>query len=965
MSSRRTALLVGAGLMSSVACTNALAANPIFSIPAQDLSAALKAFAAQSGVAIVASADLVKGRPSGAAIGALSPDVALDDILRGSGLRAEKIGGAFVVRADAPSMEADDDIIVTGTRIRGAAPIGSPLTVIDRKAIEDSGRTTVAGYIETLPQNFGGGPSEAGFGTSVRNGSSDNAGYGSSINLRGLGTESTLVLFDGNRPALGGVSGSFADLSLVPATAIDRIEILTDGASAIYGTDAVAGVVNVRFRKRLDGFETEFTSGTAGGAYHQVQAGQAVGKRWSTGGAMLAYQYDHHGALAGDSRRVSTEDLRPFGGPDLRSTFSVPGTLIAADGSVYAIPTGQDGRALTAGELLPGQENRTDQRRYDDLLPRQTTHSIYAAADQELGRGVTANASLLYARRRFASVNQANATRDPVTVPVSNPFYVDPIGTGEPVTVDYDFAPEVGRYREKGSVSALTSSASLSGKLGDWHVELGGAYGRQAEHNHGINALSDARIADALADTDPATALNVFGDGSANNPATIAAIRATTSQRDRYRVWSTSLRADGALFDLPAGPVKLAVGAEHRDERFVYVFTTTQYSTDPLVEIAPGTPGHRRIDALYAELSVPLFNAANAFPGRLDASLAARTDRYSDVGRTTNPKAGIRWQPLPGVALRGSYGTSFRAPSFTENVGTANNYTLPVYLEDPASATGQTAVIAKLGNAPNLKPERATSWTAGVDLTPTVVPGLTAKASYFNIAYRDRIGSANADYAMFLLQRNVYGGLIQDHPDAATVAALYAAPQFQNPFGIAASAIGAIIDLETLNLSRVTVRGIDLDVNYARPLDGGTATLGITGTRLLAIDQRLTASAPADDVAGTFDNPVKLRLRGDAGWGKGGFSTNLFVNYTAGYTNQLVLPSEHVASWTTIDGQIGYRFANASPLAGARIALSALNLFDRRPPYVRNSVFDSTLAYDPGQANALGRVVSVQASFSW
>lgn len=213
----------------------------IYTIPSEDLGSALDRFAEQSGQRTVADSALIAGKRSGAVAGEMAPLDALAALLAGTGLRAVSVAGAYVIRpandpGTAAGHETKDqatDIIVTGTRIRGAAPTGSPLTVLTHDDLEKSGRATVADMVQTLPQNFSGGPNEGSVGTGSRNGTNRNEGYGASLNLRGLGTQSTLVLFDGNRPALGGLDGAFVDLSLIPSTAIDRIEILGDGASAI------------------------------------------------------------------------------------------------------------------------------------------------------------------------------------------------------------------------------------------------------------------------------------------------------------------------------------------------------------------------------------------------------------------------------------------------------------------------------------------------------------------------------------------------------------------------------------------------------------------------------------------------------------------------------------------------------------------------------------------------------------
>ena len=938
-----------------------------FNIPAGDLAAALHAFADHAGEQVVASSSLMAARHSVGIAGRYSDRDALDRLLAGSGLHAEFVAGAFVLRPDAsvPASASTStqgtDILVTGTRIRGAAPIGSPLTVIDRQAIEDSGRATVADYLQTLPQNFGGGANESLTGTSSRNGVAGNTNYGASINLRGLGTASTLVLFDGNRPALGGVYGAFTDTSLIPSEAIDRIEILTDGASAIYGTDAVAGVVNIRFRNHYDGFETHLFSGTADGVSNQEQFSQVAGKRWFNGGIMLAYQFDHRSPLPGSDRRASTEDLTPWGGPDMRSTYAIEPNITAADGSSFAVSPGTPAGPITAADLMAKSTNLLDNQKRIDLLPSQTTHSVYAAADQEILPGLSLFAHALYARRSF------KVTRLPrnnaFEVPTSNPYYVDPIGTDEPITVYRDFTDELGSREQRGITTGVSATGGAKGDVGAWHYELSGTYGLQREVYSVYNEVNFTHLADLLADTDPATAYDPFGDNSSAN---INAIRGSEHNWSNYRVWSTTARADGRLFDLPAGPVKLAIGAEHRHESFSVEFEDSVFGESPETYPLAGTPNHRHINSLYAELLVPVFDRSGSrLPGKLDLSIAGRMDWYSDVGRTENPKVGLRWKPINGVALRGSFGTSFRAPSFVENSGTAQNYYIPLEVVDPASPTGMTAVIGEYGNAPKIGPEKATTWSGGFDLTPPEVPGLKFSATYFDVDYRDRIGTAayfDVDYLRF---RNIYGSLIQDNPSAASVAALYASPNLYNVYNIPQSAVTAIIDGYTRNLSKQHITGVDFDLSYQHPLLSGIARAGINGTRLFAFDQQITAQAPKTSILATFANPVRLRFRGSAGWSDGRIDLNGSVNYISGYSNNVLVPAEHVSPWTTVDAGIGYTFAKAMPFGHAHVALNATNLLNKAPPYVDNTAFDSTLAYDPGAANVAGRVLSVQATFTW
>jgi outer membrane receptor protein involved in Fe transport len=938
-----------------------------YNLEAQDLGAALRGFALASGRDVVADARLVEGKRASALKGRYDDRAALQRLLAGSGLGFAVVGEAFVIRpANEEGGEGQwNDILVVGTRIRGAGPVGSPVEIIDRSALERSGRGTIQGFLETLPSNFGGGQNEATQGVTTRNGSTDNVGIGSTINLRGLGSAATLVLFDGNRPALGGTSGTFADVSLIPQIAIDRVEVLTDGASAIYGTDAVAGVVNFRFRNRFEGLEASLRAGTADGDFGEYQLGAIAGKRWGSGGITLAYQYSDRGSLAGAERRYATSDLRPFGGPDFRSRFTTPATIMAADGSLFGVPARQDGRSLTPDRLLPGIQYFRDNQREDDLLPSQRSHAVFGAVDQQLTDTLQLFGRAFFARRDFKFV-QPNGFEQPVTVPTSNAFYVDPIGTDQPLTVFYDFGADLGHEYRTGAVEGLSLNGGLEWSLGPWRIEAGGNYGTQRTRFRIFNLANQARLAQALADADPATAYNVFGDGGDTPAATIAAVRGDGRLFARDQVWSAALRADGPLLQLPTGTLRLAAGYEHRDERIrASILSDTSRLEPETIDLLTGRT-HRAIDAGYAELLVPVSGGdARWLPGELDFSAAIRSEQYSDFGRTTNPKLGIAWTPAPGLKLRGSWGTSFHAPGFGDLVGSSQNAYFAFALADPASPTGFTTALGLFGFADDLRPEKAESWTAGIDLADWPAKGITASASYFSIRYRDRIATATSDVFSFLQRRDIYGSLITDNPSLALVQSYFDSPLFINTVGAAPSDIKVIVNGLTQNLSRTRIEGFDFDLGYNLPIAAGTASFGLSGTRLLRIDQQLTATSPKVDVVGTYGNPVKLRLRGRAGWSQGGFDAALFVNRVGSYRNLTVTPEQRVANWTTVDARIAYRFGDAAPLKGAQVALSATNLFDRAPPFTVTHFFDKTVGYDPEQASPVGRLIAIELTARW
>ena len=942
-----------------------------YNIEAQRLSDALRKYSDISGREVIAASSLLEGRRSNRVRGRLSPDEALSRLLSGTGLTIELVEGAWVLRSgnvDARETgstdRTDEAIVVTGSRIRGAGPVGSPMTTVDRDVLDRSGRATLADFIQTIPQNFSGGPTEANVGFSNRGKASSNIAYGTGINLRGLGPGATLTLFDGSRPALGGGSGAYADVSLVPSIAIDRVEILTDGASAIYGSDAVAGVVNIRFRNRFEGAETRLRAGTADGDYGEVQISQMLGKGWSTGHIVVAGEYSQRGNLAATKRPFATEDLRPFGGPDLRSNYNNPGTVVAANGQKFLIPRGQDGRNLTPADLTPSADfNRGDARRHTDILPKQETMGLYAAIEQSLGSTITIFARSLYSERNFEARRRVSGPT-PVRVTSANPYYVDPIGTGQPVTVYYDPAAEFGPESLRGKAKAFNNVVGARADIGSWVIELTGGFGRQRERYDSFNLVHSLRFSRAVAATSPAQAINVFGDGAVNDPALIDSLRGSIVAETQFKVWTAALRADGKLLSLPAGDLKMAIGAEYRRDRFAFSQTLDLVTDTPLVIGIPGLPDKRIIKAFYGELVAPIFDAGDAFPGSLTLSAAARYEDYSDFGDTANPKFGARWTPLPGVALRASYGKSFRAPFFDELVGTANALYQTLRVADPSSPTGQTVVLALFGFQPALQPERAESWTAGLDFEPRALPGAKLSLTYFDIRYRDRIASASSDSRNILNRRDLYSPIIEDDPALATVTGYFTGPNFSNALGVAPGDVRAIIDLRTRNLSTSTIRGLDFDLAYSRPVGEGIFSFSVGGTRLFAIDNQITASAPRDRVVGTLGNPVKLRLRGRAGFSMGAFDGGLAVNHVGEYRNLTVTPAERVKSWTTLDLQLGARIGDLRGRS-LRLGFSINNLFDKDPPYAQFRGPSYALAYDPEQASAIGRTMALQAVIAW
>ena len=535
--------------------------------------------------------------------------------------------------------------------------------------------------------------------------------------------------------------------------------------------------------------------------------------------------------------------------------------------------------------------------------------------------------------------------------------------------VGYSFLDDLGPLTDEGDVKAYGGTLGAHLDLDRWKAEIDGTYGRQDEQARTINRVNTARLAQALADPDPATSFDIFGDGSFTNPATIAQIRGSTETDDSDTLWTADAKADGRLFALPAGDVRLAVGAEYRREHFTSSSIADTATLTPVYSKGIW-PAARTVVAVFGEVLVPVISEADGLPGirSLTLSAAGRYEHYNEFGSTTNPKLGASWSPVQGLSVRSTFGTSFRAPSFIDLLQTPTSTAYGVFpLADPTSPTGTRDALLLTGNRPDIGPERATTWTLGFDFKPRVLPDLKISATYFNIRYRDRIAGPGSAILNILQNRATYAGIITDSPSLTTVEALFASPYFINLFGIPATSVTTIIDARTQNLSIVNERGLDFSIDYSHALLGGFLALDAAGTWLFKIDQRFTRSAPSVSILNTVGNPVDLRLRAGGSWTIDRLSLAAHVNFTNGYRNTIPVPAEHVNAWTTVDAQVGYSLAEPhGALHGLRLALSATNLLDRNPPYVNFAYPGITaVGYDPQNASAVGRVVSFQVTKAW
>jgi outer membrane receptor protein involved in Fe transport len=428
------------------------------------------------------------------------------------------------------------------------------------------------------------------------------------------------------------------------------------------------------------------------------------------------------------------------------------------------------------------------------------------------------------------------------------------------------------------------------------------------------------------------------------------------------------LTLSGSLFELPGGRVRTAFGAEWRREGFDDLFRTNSINT----------PIHasRNVLAAFVETQVPLFSSANRRPGleRLLVTAAGRFERYDDFGSTFNPKLGLLWSPLPGLTLRTSYDTSFRAPLLYETAGAYSAIYLPADLVfiDP---TGISGVALALGGAnPDVRPERSRSWTAGVEFEPPSAPGLMLALNYYSIRFKDRIALPSQTIAVVgdpafdsIVTHDPDDGAVQDLIDGAEVALDFSGPDFSNGNATPADVV-VIVDGRINNSSRTVTDGIDASLAYRFNWKGSEFRLDANLNYILSFNDQLRPTSPAFSALDTPYRPLDFRVRAHAGWARGGCAANLFLNYADGYRDNRGTRNLNVRSFTTLDGGISYRFGeeSASWLKGLRLALNGENMLDRRPPRLLPDPGSTAgLGYDPVNASGRGRFLSRQLSKSW
>lgn len=811
------------------------------------------------------------------------------------------------------SSESDErDIIVTGTLFRGIAPVGTNVVAVSREDVVATGATSTNDLLANIPQiaNF----------NQIPNGG---ANFGQPIvqaNLRNLGASggtTTLTLLNGHRIVGQGILQTYVDPQIIPPGLIERVEVIPDGGSSIYGSDALGGVINFITRKRFNGIEANVRYGFADG-YDTVDANVTVGKDWGSGSLSLSYAYAWHNEILGIERDYVTQDHRAFGGIDNRITNCTPGNIVVDPDSNPATPNS----VTYPMPSFSGAPNRCDNTDYASIYPRERRHSVFVTLDQDLGENIKANITGYYSRRdtqNFASTLTGNGT-----INNTNPYFITGPGGATSYNVAINLAPVFGntvRQPQRFDSWGVTPTFDI-GLSENWNLRLMGNYGH-SWNNTIENGINGTNLAAALAGTTAATALNPY-NVSQTNPAVLQRLLDQRNYADAKQDLA-EVRAviDGKLFALPAGDVRLAVGAEYHWEK---IAANIQFgsSTAPFANSATAS---RNVQSLFGELFVPVFSM-------LDLTGSVRYDHYSDVGSTTNPKIGFTFRPVGGVSIRGNYGTSFHAPSLADTVGAvdariSHGFFFP--------GTGGRHNIWVSGGSPNLKPETAKTWSIGVDVSPKFFPSLTVSATYYNLDFTDIIAvpfgaffagaSAynNPENAPFFIldptiaQVNAFsGGLPID--TWSSLQSLYAT--FGTPF--------AVVDARRYNRGRLKQDGIDFNVVLNHPTDFGSINASFGGTYTLSrknsesnngiyVDQLLNGT-------GRFNYTATLGATVGPVTGRGQ------LTHRGGYPILFDVTQTKVEAYNVFDLYFSLDLEKLGVMKATSLTLNIENVFDTDPP---------------------------------
>ena len=837
-----------------------------------------------------------------------------------------------------------ETVYVTGSRIARSSDFENPAPVVtfDKSDLDKSGYNNLQQLLEEQPF--------VGNGTfSTRGNNQDSTANGAaSVSLRGLGADATLVLVNGRRVALSSfaesITTNFVDINTIPVAAIERLEVLKDGASAVYGADAVAGVVNVILRRDFEGFEVSGGAGSADG-YDEYNASAIWGVSGEDSNITMIVDYFNNSTLKNVERGYfDTANQEPRGGFDLRSSRSFPGSfrfnvagqaepVTLADPSCPTDRTTPDGSTCVYDygpwNLLTPESERTGLM----LLGRQGFGDVEVFAE--------------FAAQHNRSIAQGAPTPldadAGLTVPVTHPNNPFPQAIGDTITVQRLRTVDVGPRQWDIESDNLRLVLGLRGQLLDrWDWEVSAQRARSESEQTGDRSQGWVRT-DFLQNEINAGRYNPFG-GTFNSPDVLDSVTTSLVRQGTSELTAYDAQISGELFDLPGGTVAMATGVEYRDESIKDI-PDDQFQRGLIFGTeAVSAQASRDNWSAFVEFAVPVLES-------LELNLAARYDDYSDFGDTTNPKISARWEPLEGLAFRASWGTGFRAPSLAQ-IGLGPSQESQFFRDtyycaeqglDPCPLLDYTIVFS--GN-PDLQPEESENFNVGVAWRPNEMWQMSV--DYWDIKQEDKIDEVPFG---FLYQQSC------DVPDSDVCVRTPPLP---------GDALGELISINSgfVNIGEQSTNGVDVSVYFRNELMGGELFLGLDYARMLEF-QKVELDADGTgfverDLTGEYEYPEdRFVLTGD--WGFADWGVRATVNYIGAFEDAPDVDADGVLDYdsnntrkvdafTTLNLQARY-----TGFEGFTLAVGVDNALDEEPPFAIGDADTDLYGYVAGLHDPRGQ----------
>ncbi len=880
-----------------------------------------------------------------------------------------------------------EQFVVTGSLIPIAA--GSPaipVKVIGAPEIERTGISTdLADVLRRSQPSFYGANN---LGSDVANTNSGDTNGGSGLALR---NRSTLVLINGRRAAVSPVLATgglpFVDISVIPLAAIERVEVLSDGASATYGSDAVSGVINIILKTNYQGAEV-------GGSY-----GFSTNKeRWATRSF-----YAVAGATSGDTSVTFTTEWKRsdpliqkerdystglFRTPTFAGTLNIGLDFYYLNPNLSAPPLNLD---LTPAQLVAqgiyqgpltqtGVSQFLDISLYPTLLAKAERRSFTTAIEHRLNPSTRLFADLIYSLNETESVLNAQPVSGTVLAasPI-NPFDVNVTARNRFLTFPRIYANET---------TTLRGVFGIKGGFADgWNYEAAGNFNRTNHKFRNRNLIDGAKYSEL-------TLSRVYNPFARTQSPGVIESMLGTQVRDYFSTLkSFDLRVNGPIFQLPGGTVQLGVGAGFTWEELDFTNDRNDQQTGGWLDATPRQPFNARMntDGYFAEVRVPVFSEKNAIRGAhvLEVSLAARYDIYSTTSDPLVPKYSIRYLPFNDeLAFRASYSESFVAPNLYElygplSVGRSPNINMARYDSNgnPLGVlTGDRQYRSQTGSNTALRPSESRNWSAGVVWSPKAIKGFSISADWFNIDERDIVSSVPDLLIVSDVERNGPRSIFADRVRLATSVA--GESHFTD--GAPITAPGQITNRpsddvwytnQNVNVAGAWQDGMDLQFSYKHDTSGwGRVTTTVAGTYLRRyVFQALPISTPdgyQDGFfargSGTNRNGVfpRYRVNSRIDWSH--------KNWTAGIANTYIPSVDDITSPTkfrvkkyhSFDVQVGHSFANWGNrrLRGLTASVGVNNVFNTFPPLIPS---EGNQSHDINTYDPIGRMIYVQAKYKF